>query len=140
MKKLTGQCYCGALKYEVVHAPILKGLCYCKACQVVAGGSPQVFMAQPNAGFRYVKGAPKTFKRNDLPEPVTREFCGTCGTHVVTFRPNADIVIIKVGTLDDPESFGAPKVAIFAEEKREFHQIPEGLAVFPKLPPAPGAA
>ncbi len=135
MKKQTGKCYCGALKYEVVDAPIMKGLCYCNACQIVAGGSPQTFVIQPKVGFRYTHGDPKKFTRPDLPQPVTRDFCGTCGTHIATHRQGAEIVVIKVGTLDDPDSFGTPTVAIFAEDIREFHSVPEGLHVFQQLPP-----
>jgi hypothetical protein len=37
----------------------------------------------PPDGFRYTKGTPKQFKRSDLEQPVTREFCAECGTHLV---------------------------------------------------------
>jgi Glutathione-dependent formaldehyde-activating enzyme len=39
------------------------------------------------------------------------EFCAECGTHVVT-RPNRPIVVIKVGTLDEPAQI-MPQVAIY---------------------------
>ena len=38
-----------------------------------------MFMLMAPEGFRYVSGAPKTFTRDDLDEPVTREFCENCG-------------------------------------------------------------
>lgn len=34
-----------------------------------------LFLLMPPDGFRYTKGTPKTFSRNDLENPVTREFC-----------------------------------------------------------------
>jgi hypothetical protein len=43
-------------------------------------------------------------------------------------------VILKVGTLDDPALFGAPQMAIFTIDKQAFHQIPEGLPSFERLP------
>jgi len=44
-------------------------------------------------------------------------------------------VILKVGTLDDPSLFGRPKIAIYTVDKQAFHQIPEGLPTFERLPP-----
>jgi hypothetical protein len=43
-------------------------------------------------------------------------------------------VIVKVGTLDDPSLFGAPKMAIYTIDKQAFHQIPDGLPAFERLP------
>ena len=92
-----------------------------------------MFMAVPPNAFRYTKGAPKQFKRKDLERPVTREFCPECGTHLVT-RPLHPVVVVKVGTLDDPKLYGGPKMAIFTIDKQPFHQIPEGLRTFERLP------
>jgi hypothetical protein len=94
-----------------------------------------MFMLMPPEGFRYVSGAPKTFARNDLDQPVTREFCDTCGTHIATRRPGLNAVILKVGTLDDPGLFGAPQMAIYAVDRQPFHIIPESLPIYERLPP-----
>jgi hypothetical protein len=89
----------------------------------------------PPAGFRYTKGKPKQFSRRDLENAVTREFCGECGTHLVTRRPGLPAVILKAGTLDDPSVFGSPQMAIFTIDKQAFHHIPDGLPAFERLPP-----
>ena len=85
-------------------------------------------------GFSYTKGSPKQFKRSDLERPVTREFCPECGTHLATRPQGFPAVIVKVGTLDDPTLFGTPKMAIYTIDKQAFHQIPEGLPTFERLP------
>ena len=131
--KLTGGCYCGALRYEAEGDPIMKAQCHCRECQYITGGSPNLFMLMPAAGFRYTKGTPKQFTRKDLENPVTREFCEICGTHVVT-RPNMPAVVIKVGTLDDPKLFGGPQMAIYTIDTQPFHTIAEGLPQFERLP------
>ena len=94
-----------------------------------------MFMLMPSSGFRYVKGQPRQFARSDLEQPVTREFCADCGTHLVTRRPDIPAVILKVGTLDDPSLFGAPQMAIFTIDRQAFHQIPAGLPTFERMPP-----
>jgi len=93
-----------------------------------------MFMLMPPDGFSYTKGTPKQFARNDLERPVTREFCGECGTHLATRRPGLAAVILKIGTLDDPSLFGGPQMAIYTVDKQPFHHIAEGLPSFERLP------
>jgi hypothetical protein len=115
--------------------PRLKAQCHCRECQYFSGGAPNMFMLMAPERFRYVSGAPKTFTRSDLDQPVTREFCETCGTHLTTRRPDLPLVILKVGTLDDPSLFGAPQMAIHTLDMQPFHMIPEGLPAFEREPP-----
>ena len=41
-----------------------------------------------------------------------------------------DMVIVKVGTLDDPAIFGQADMAIQTADKQTFHHIPEGIPAF----------
>ena len=132
---VQGGCYCGALRYRTTGEPLMRAQCHCRECQYITGGSPNVFMALPESGFTYTKAQPKQFRRKDLPNPVTREFCAECGTHVVTRAPGLPgAVIVKVGSLDDPKVFGSPQIAIFTVDKQSFHQIPPGVAAFERVP------
>ena len=132
---LTGGCYCGNVRYETEGEPMMRGLCHCRECQYISGGAANVAMAMPDEGFRYTAGTAKTFARDDLDSPVKREFCADCGTHL-TSRPAAlpGMVIIKVGTLDDPAAFGTPDMAFFCSEKQAFHYLPENLPTFDRFP------
>ncbi|MGE0829251.1 MAG: GFA family protein [Hyphomonadaceae bacterium] len=132
--KLEGGCYCGGVRYVAEGDPALKAQCHCRECQYMTGGGPNFFMMMPSAGFRYVKGAPKTFTRTDLERAVTREFCAECGAHLVTRPPGMPMLVLKVGTLDEPAQFGGPQMAIYAVDKQPFHAVPEGLPVFERLP------
>ena len=132
---LDGGCYCGAVRYLAEGEPILKAQCHCRECQYITGGAPNMFLLMPPAGFSYIKGTPKRFARRDLEGAVTREFCGECGTHLTTRRPGLHAVILKVGTLDQPGLFGSPQMAIYTVDKQAFHQIPDGLPRFERLPP-----
>ncbi len=132
---LEGGCYCGALRYEATGDPLFTGQCHCRECQYISGGNPNVLMALPEAGFSYTKGAPKAFRRSDLDNPVTREFCADCGTHILAKAPGVPgSVILKVGTLDDPSAFGEPQMAIFLCDKQSFHHVPDGVASFDRAP------
>ena len=133
--KLEGGCYCGGLRYVDEGEPALKAQCHCRECQYISGGAPNMFLLMPLGGFRYTKGTPKQFTRSDLERPVTREFCADCGTHLTTHRPGLKAVILKVGPLDDPSLYGLPQMAIYTVDSQAFHQIPNGLPAFVRLPP-----
>ena len=133
--KLEGGCYCGALRYSVEGDPMFKVQCHCRECQYISGGSVNVVMAMPEAGFAYTKGKPRSFTRSDIENAVTREFCENCGTHTLTRVPTLPgALMLKVGTLDDPSVFGTPQMAIFAIDRQPFHQLPEGVPAFERGP------
>jgi hypothetical protein len=133
--KIEGGCYCGGLRYEADGEPLFKGQCHCRECQYIAGGSVNVVMAMPDAGFSYTKGTPKAFTRSDLDDPVTREFCADCGTHILARAPALPgALMLKVGTLDDPSVFGSPQMAIFLCDRQSYHQVPEGIPAFERGP------
>jgi hypothetical protein len=130
-----GGCYCGALRYRASGDPFFKGQCHCRECQYISGGHPNVVMGMADAGFTYTKGAPKQYRRADLESPVTRDFCGDCGTHILARAPGLPGVnILKVGTLDDPSLFGGPQMVIFTIDKQSFHHVPDGVTTFERGP------
>jgi hypothetical protein len=132
---LEGGCYCGGLRFKSDGDAMFKGQCHCRECQYISGGHPNVVMGMPEPGFSYTKGTPKQFRRKDLENAVTREFCGDCGTHILTRTaglPGA--VLIKVGTLDDPSQFGGPMMVIYTVDKQSFHHVPDGVPAFERLP------
>ena len=132
--KVEGGCYCGALRYQAEGEPMMKGQCHCRECQYISGGAPNVFIAMPVAGFSFTKGTPQSFTRSDLERPVTRDFCGKCGTHIVTRPQGFPAAIIHVGTMDDPKAYGNPNMAIYMVDKQSFHHVPDGVAAFERLP------
>ena len=131
--KLEGRCYCGNVRYVAEGESMLQAQCHCRECQYITGGAPNTFIVMPAAGHKYTKGTPKAFTRSDLERAVTREFCPDCGTHLATKPPGRPVVVVKVGTLDDPKQF-TPQMAIFTVDKQPFHQIPEGLKTFERRP------
>jgi len=133
---MEGGCYCGALRYEIDGDAVFKGECHCRECQHISGGGPNFFMGVPVAHFKYTKGAPAQFTRDDIPNPVTRDFCGKCGAPIMTMSPGAPgIVILKVGSLDNPaKDYGGPQMAIYMCDAQPFHTVANGVAQFDKMP------
>lgn len=131
---IEGGCYCGRVRYRAEGEAVLKAECLCRECQYISGGGPNFFALMPRTGFSYTEGTPKRFTRRDIDNPVTREFCEHCGTHMLTRLQGRDEVVLKVGTLDDPSWFDAPKIAIYAVDRQPFHVVAEGVPCFERLP------
>ena len=133
--EVEGGCYCGALRYKANGNALFKGNCFCRECQYISGGAQNVVMGVQEAGFAYTKGTPKGFTRSDLNNPVTREFCPDCGTHVLARSPAMPgALMLKVGTLDDPAVFESAQMSIFTADKQPFHDVPEGIPSFERTP------
>lgn len=130
----TGRCYCGELKYEINGAPQWQAQCHCRECQYISGGGPNYFMIVAADDFSFTEGTPRQFTRDDIDNPRTREFCGTCGTHMITRLPDRPAVVVKVGTLDDVSVYEGPQMAIFTCDMQPFHVIAEGVQSVDKLP------
>lgn len=136
--EIEGGCYCGELRFRYSGDPMFKGQCHCRECQYIAGGSVNLVMGLAEAGFSYTSGEPKEFTRSDLETPVTREFCGKCGTHMLAkSKTMPGALMLKVGTLDDPSVFGKADMAIFGIDRQTFHQVPEGVPLFERGPGTP---
>jgi hypothetical protein len=133
--RLEGGCYCGAVRYVAEGEPVLRAQCHCRACQYFSGGAPNLFMLVPAERFAYTKGAPKTYRRSDKADAVTREFCAVCGTHLISRRPGLRPLVLKIGTLDDPSVYRGAQKAIFTAEGQPFHLIADGVPAFEGLPP-----
>jgi hypothetical protein len=94
-----------------------------------------VIIGKPEEGFRYTKVEPQRFQRADLENGVVREFCGNCGTPITSLPPGMEgLVIIKVGSMDEPADFGEPDMAFYCIEKQKFHYLPEGMTTFELFP------
>ena len=131
---VTGGCYCGEVRYEVNGPQEAAFQCHCRECQYLTGGNANIVVVFAESDFRYTKGLASSFTRSDLENPVTRHFCGACGTGIGSrspSRPNS--MIVKVGTLDNPGEYQA-QAAIFTCDRQAYHYIPNNIPSFDKRP------
>ena len=57
--KLEGGCYCGKVRYVAEGEPMMKAQCHCRECQYITGGSTNMFLVMPIAGFKYTRPSPE---------------------------------------------------------------------------------
>ena len=101
---LTGQCLCGAVKYECASAAGPAGYCHCDDCRRCTGSAFNISVRLDAAAFRIVSGQLKGFtKRGDSGGELTRHFCVNCGSPIYTSSPkHPEYIFVKAGTLDNP--------------------------------------
>jgi len=120
-----GSCLCGAVTYEI-EAPLgAMVYCHCQRCRK-AGGSAFAANAVVQAnGFRYMRR--ETLKAYRSEAGVHREFCGACGSAILSKRESMpDIVRVRLGTLDTPLESG-PSAHIFVGSKAQWYEIRDDL-------------
>jgi hypothetical protein len=135
LMKLEGGCYCRAIRYQASGDALFKGQCHCRECQYISGGHPNVVIGMPEPGFAYTKGKAKAYRRSDLDNPVAREFCPECGTHILTRTPNLPAPCSSRSVRSTSRSSSARRRwFIFTVDKQSFHHVPEGVPTFERLP------
>ena len=136
MTTTTGGCLCGAVRYDVSTDPVIKFACHCRACQHATGGSPTLGFITPTAGVTITQGEPTIYwSAGESGSKVGRGFCGTCGAPLFSkLEANPDMMVIKVGSLDDPSAFQV-QVDMWMDAAQPWHRPHEGAMGFPGNPP-----
>ena len=123
----SGQCLCGAIRYQLSGNPQLVALCHCRDCQRSAGAPVVAWAMFPETALTLTQGQPKTINSSGT---AMRSFCSDCGSGL--FYRNAEIlpgiVDVQTATLDDPDAL-PPEMQIQTAERlgwmQNAHELPE---------------
>ncbi len=129
---LTGQCLCGAIRYQLTGEPRHVAVCHCRDCRRSAG-APMVSWAMfPESALTLLQGQPKTINSSGS---AMRSFCADCCTGL--FYRNAvilpGIVDVQSATLDDPDAL-PPGVQIQVAERLHWMTQAHELPAFERFP------
>ena len=95
-----GECFCGAVGIEVKGAPEGMGYCHCRSCRSWSGGPVNAFSLWKPESVRVTRGQAqlRTFAKTPMSE---RQYCGTCGGHLMTRHPSLGVVDVFSATIPD---------------------------------------
>ena len=137
---LTGQCRCGAVRYEIaVDALPPSYACHCHQCQRWSGSafSQQVMVAED---LLSVTGPVVDYRRTTGDRTTHQRMCGECHNRIYntnTRRPG--IAVVRAGTLDRSEELDCV-MHIFTDSRQRWLVLPEGVPAYPGSPPPEAAA
>lgn len=99
----SGGCLCGQVRYAFADEPLIAAVCHCRHCQRQSGSAFSLVIAVTDAAFSQ-QGETRVFEDvGDSGQPVSRHFCGTCGSPIVSIAGALPgLTLIKGGTLDEP--------------------------------------
>ena len=73
----SGQCLCGAIRYQLSGEPKSVALCHCADCRRSAGAPVVAWAMFPEAALTLTQGTPKTINSSAT---AMRSFCADCGS------------------------------------------------------------
>lgn len=129
---MQGQCFCGAVRYEL-SGPYREATdCHCTICRKTSGAASVAWVTVQRDQFRWLVGTPNSFRSSDH---ATRSFCGRCGTPL-TFCSDSlpDEIDVTIASLDDPEQV-PPEDHIWVSSKLGWVEISDRLPQFEKERP-----
>ncbi len=122
--KLSGHCYCGAVKFEASGEPIWVGHCHCESCRRASGSVMTSFATYLLDKVVFTGAMPTRFPTDD---GVVRSFCGQCGSPVAYESTEKENQIdLHLGLFDDLEQI-TPQNHTFFDEKASWLKADEHL-------------
>lgn len=103
---ITGECFCGTVKYEISGTLTNARACHCSRCRKVFGGASSAFAEiSDTSQFRWAAGE-DNIKQYSSEKEWGLGFCGTCGSTLCGLYQGS-VMGIVLGTVN-----GDPGVAI----------------------------
>jgi hypothetical protein len=119
----SGGCRCGAVRFETSAEPQHVSYCHCGDCRRATGAPVSAFVGFPADKVAFKGKALKMFENG----PVTRSFCGTCGSPIAYVDERLeDHIYFMLGAMDAPQDF-KPTLHAYVREQLPFLHMQDGL-------------
>ena len=125
-----GGCACGAVRYRLTSDPLITHCCHCLNCQRQTGSAFVINLLIEADRVELLAGVPQAV---DVPrddgntQRISR--CPTCQVAVYSDYGRPEVLFVRAGTLDRPESV-TPDVHIFTKSKLSWVTLPESVPAF----------
>jgi hypothetical protein len=99
---VTGQCLCGAVRFEVTEPFFAAGACHCTNCKKISGGAGTVSGRARTNAIRLLAGEEhvRTFQPA---EGTAKSFCGICGSNLFGGGwPDSEWTSVRLSALEEP--------------------------------------
>jgi hypothetical protein len=96
----SGACFCGAVEVEVSGQPEAMGYCHCQSCRSWSASPVNAFTLWKPENVKVTKGADQIGVYHQT-EKHHRQFCRTCGGHVMSRLPAWGLIDVFSATIPD---------------------------------------
>jgi hypothetical protein len=125
-----GGCACGAIRYRLTAEPLFVHCCHCRNCQRQTGSAFVINVLIEADRVEVTAGAPWPVEvpRDDgSAQRIHR--CPDCQVAVFSEYGRPDVLFVRAGTLDDPDSV-EPDVHIYTRSKLPWVALPDSVPAF----------
>ena len=130
-KTLAGQCYCGAVRYQVQDAFLYAANCHCSQCRRTTGSAFKPFAGIEREQLALIQGEDALLIVGD---PAGHDaHCGRCGSLLYSVVRDGAFVHVAMGTLVDAPSI-RPNKHIFVGSKAPWFAITDDLPQYEAFP------
>ncbi|HET6612022.1 MAG TPA: GFA family protein [Kofleriaceae bacterium] len=98
MSSYNGRCFCGEVEITVEGEPAAMGFCHCESCRSWAAAPINAFILWKSNQVQVTKGEGNLGTYNKT-ERSYRQFCKSCGGHVMTKHPAWDLIDVYSATI-----------------------------------------
>lgn len=128
---LAGQCYCGAVRYQVRDSFLYAANCHCSQCRRTTGSAFKPFAGIEREKLAVVQGADGLLI---VGEPDGHDaHCAACGSLLYSVVRDGAFVHVPMGTLVDAPSI-RPSKHIFVGSKAPWFEITDDLPQYQEFP------
>lgn len=125
--KLTGECFCGQIKYQIDGALYDARSCHCSRCRKAFSAQASAYALVNASEFRWLCGA-ENLTTYASQQGFGMQFCSTCGSTLCGIYKN-QVHGVTLGCLNED-----PKIKIgrhiFVGSKASWEHIAEGVPQF----------
>ena len=130
----TGGCLCNALRYRFKTEPQTVYICHCTECQKVSSSAFGMSVRVNGHDFTITEGNGKIIKTTaDSGRIKEGLFCPECGTRISNKPTSSNLVVVKAGTLDNPNWF-KPIAHIWTRSAQSWFSFSDELPKFEQAP------
>ena len=127
---ITGGCLCGAVRYTTQGPARMAGHCYCEARRRSSATTHSTHVVLQEEGFALTGDLTAFDKPADSGNVVTRCFCPTCGSPILSRNSGMPgMVFIRAASMDDMEQI-APTMTVYAAQAPSWAKVDHDHPVF----------
>ncbi len=131
---ITGECFCGAITYELRGPLRNPRSCHCSRCRKAFSGQASAYAEVDAEAFRWVSGE-ELLSSYDSEMGFGLRFCRQCGSTLCgTF--GGVVHGVTLGCVNGDPPVAAP-MHIFVGSKAGWDVLPDGVEAYEEGPPAP---
>ena len=134
-KTYKGSCFCGAVELSATGSPEGMGFCHCSSCRSWGAAPVNAFTLWKPENVKVTKGEGNigTYHKT---ETSHRQFCRTCGGHLMTVHPPFNLIDVYAASI--PDFPFAPQLHVHYQEK--VLTLRDGLPKFRDMPAEMGGS